>query len=180
MRSLLELTLAAFAAVTLLGCSDATGTVHGGDALVVDPCTASLAENGGGHRWQDLYTCYFGPTGKASCAAQGICHGSASQLGAQFSTFVCGPSKDACWQGMTAPGSIVPMGGTMDGTQTILYGSLRKPDNTGLMPCSPVETPLPDGGTNTTCGSAANGNYTFTTDDLARITAWIQEGAQDN
>jgi hypothetical protein len=178
MRSFVPFTLGTLASVALFGCSDATGSVHGGDPLIVDPCDASLA-NGGGHRWQDLYTCYFGPTGKANCSSQGFCHGSASQLGAQFSSFVCGPSKDACWQGMV---SLVPMGANMstDPMQTILWGSLRKPDGTGLMPCSPVETPLADGGTNITCGSSANGNYVFTTDDLARIGAWIREGAQDN
>jgi hypothetical protein len=177
MRSFIEFTTAALASVALFGCSDATGSVHGGGALVVDPCDATQ----GGHRWQDLYTCYFGPTGKANCSSQGFCHGSETQLGSQFSNFVCPPTKDGCWQGMVA-GSLVPMAADMktDPTQTILYGSLRKPNGTGLMPCSPVETPLPDGGTNITCGSSANGTYVFTTDDLARITAWIQEGAQDN
>lgn len=167
------------ASLALVACSDATGGVQGGQPLAIDPCQASLA-SGSGHRWQDLYACYFGPTGKASCASQGICHGAPDQLGAQFSSFVCGPSKDACWQGMTAAGSIVPAGGTKDGTETILYGSLRKQDGSGLMPCSPVITPLPDGGANTTCGGSAAGNYVFTPDDLARIVAWIQEGAQDN
>jgi hypothetical protein len=169
--------LVPLASLALMACSDATGGVPGGEPLAVDPCAASLA-SGSGHRWQDLYTCYFGPSGKASCASQGVCHGAPDQAGAQLSGFVCGPSRDACWQGITPIASLLPH--STDGTQTVLYGSLRKQDGTGLMPCTPISRSLPDGGTTTTCGTSSAGNYVFTPDDLARIVAWIQEGAQDN
>lgn len=180
MRSLL---LSTAAALALAACTDATGGVQGGEPLAVDPCQVSLKQSGAGHRWQDLYACYFGPTGKASCAAQGVCHGAPDQAGAQFSTFVCGPSKDACWQGMTS--SIVPPKGATDGTKTALYFSLRRQDGTATpatdnMPCNPVTMPAADGGSNVTCSLSAGANYVFTSDDLARIVAWIQEGAQDN
>jgi hypothetical protein len=149
----------------LCGCSDATGTVQGGEALLVDPC----AGTGGAapHTWSALYACYFGPTGKASCSAQGICHGSATQTGSQISGFVCGTSSQECWQGMTqgmCSGGAVPpcpiVQSGQDPTRTGLYMNLRKSDGTGNMPL--------------------NSGFTFTADDMARISAWIQEGAQNN
>jgi hypothetical protein len=175
-------TAAAAAALALAACTDATGSVQGGEPLAVDPCQVSLQQSGAGHRWQDLYACYFGPTGKASCTAQSVCHGAPDQAGAVFSTFVCGSSSDACWQGMTS--SIVSAKAT-DATRTILYLSLRKQGvttgaATNNMPCNPVTTTTADGGVTTACSLAAGGTYVFTADDLARIVAWIQEGAQDN
>lgn len=181
MRSLLLLSTAT--ALAVAACTGATGGVQGGEPLAVDPCQVSLQQSGAGHRWQDLYACYFGPTGKASCASQGVCHGAPDQAGAAYSSFVCGPSKDACWQGMIS--SLVPPQGATDGTKTILYFSLRKQNGTasaamGNMPCSPVTMPADDGGTKVTCSLSAGANYAFTADDLARIVAWVQEGAQDN
>jgi hypothetical protein len=91
MRSFLSLGL-----LFLLGC-DASGSVSGGELLIVDPCSSPSL----GHTWTDLYTCYFGPSGKASCTAQGICHGAAGQTGALTSGYICGTTKDSCWSGMT-------------------------------------------------------------------------------
>jgi len=64
---------------------------------------------------------------------------------------------------MTA--GIVPKGGTPDGSpvtakQTVLYGTLRKSDGSGLMPL--------------------NSTYVFQPADLARIADWIEHGAQNN
>ncbi len=87
--------------VASLGSSacDATGQVQGGQALHPDPCAAT----DGGHTWTDLYTCYFGPTGKAGCAAQSQCHTNLASTAAPISGFVCGDTKDGCWFGMTHP-----------------------------------------------------------------------------
>jgi hypothetical protein len=133
--------------ILLVGCSDATGGLRGGQSLIGDPCAA-----GGGHGWHDLYSCYFGPEGKASCAAQGTCHGTSSSQGARLSGgFVCGPSKDSCWAGLAV---------FNDPTLTQFYAALRKTDGTGTMPKS--------------------SSFTFQPDDLARIRAWIQQGAQND
>src|SRR5580700_6747273 len=80
------------------GC-DATGSAQGGEALIPDPCAATH----GGHTWTDLYTCYFGPTGKASCSAKAGCHVIANSTPASISAFICGASKEDCWFGMTHP-----------------------------------------------------------------------------
>lgn len=153
----------------VLAACDATGVERGGDPLVVDPCDAT----NGGHTWQDLYICYFGPTGKAGCAGTAQCHGDPSQAGAITPPgfFVCGATRESCWYGMThanCPDAALPgtcraaVTGT-DATSTVLWGRLRGASGPGAhnMPNS-------------------SGAYTFTSDDLARISAWIQEGAQDN
>jgi hypothetical protein len=156
-----SLGLLGLASMALVGCVSATETVTGETPLLVDPC-----QTGGvnaGNRWQDLYACYFGPSGQASCGSRNGCHGAPDQLGARASSFVCGPTAEACWRGMTA--GIVPAGGTPDGSpvtakQTVLYGTLRKSDGSGLMPL--------------------NSPYVFQPADLARIADWLEHGAQNN
>jgi hypothetical protein len=152
-------------ALAACGCSDATGVVRGGELLLVDPCAAGSTSSS----WQDLYTCFFGPTGKASCSAQGTCHGADGQTGSLSSGFVCGTSKDACWQGMTQgtcgpssrpPCPIVPPGGTANFKPTGLYRNLHKTDGSGNMP--------------------QDGSYAFTPGDLARIAKWITDGAKND
>ena len=171
------------------GCDDATGFVQGGEALTSEAgCTPT---------WTGLYATYFGPSGQASCTAQSSCHGAASQSGAQTSGFVCGATKESCWEGMTrginpvdaggvfcpivcveadAGGAGCPQNSTFacptDPTQQSLYTDLHKAKASGLnnMPC---------GGNLIEC-PASGSTYTFTSDDLACISTWIQQGAQDN
>jgi hypothetical protein len=166
----------------LFACSDATGSLRGGDYVFdagaalttgdanVGPSTACQAGGANsGSRWQDLYACFFGPAAPSSCTSSGICHGASDQAGTLGSGFVCGPSSDACWQGMTTPVSsgfqpLVPPAGATDATTTMLYSALRKPDpgNTlNNMPFSPA-------------------TFVFQTDDLTRIKAWIQAGAKND
>jgi hypothetical protein len=156
------------------GCSDATPVVSGDDPVLVDQCQPGGTN--GGHRWQDLYACYFGPSGQASCAARSGCHGASidggpGDLGSKASSFVCGPSVDACWQGMTKNGP-VPKGGTADWTTTTLYVRLAKPDGSGNMPRMPCA--LAD---QVLCPAS----FVFQRADLDRIAAWIQvDNAADN
>ena len=209
--------LLALVAACACGCYET-----GGPTLAPDPCDATK----GGHTWTDLYTCYFGPSGKANCSAQTGCHVTAISYGASVSAFVCGSTKEDCWYGMTHPiyilqgpgvygpipcdagaaavdGScpmapadagpdaapicscypqasnpfppIVPIGGTADLTTTYLWPALHVSSSTcsaqycDNMPCG--------NGTNCPKGTGA---YTFNADDLARISAWLKEGAQDN
>jgi len=168
------------ATLTATACADAEGTIQGGERLVVDPCDAT----DGGHRWSDLYTCFFGPTGRASCTAQGFCHGAMEQTGATVSNYVCGANKFDCWQGIQA--IAIPIDNSP--THSVLYAALRKSADTtkssaaNNMPCNPLTLQLPDGGTRAGCQPYPNTGraYTFSQDDLSRITAWIGEGARED
>jgi hypothetical protein len=161
--------------VMVTGCSDATGELKGGQSLVVDPCPADA-----GNTWTDLYQCYFGPSGRASCAGMSDCHTSSSNtIGAGGFFFVCGPTKDTCWDGFTSflvDGDAGPMR-TVGAGNTLQY--LRAPGSkVPIMPCNVTG----QGNGVPTCnllGLAGNA-YTFTQDDLNRINAWIMNGAQDN
>jgi hypothetical protein len=112
----------------------------------------------GGHRWQDLYSCYFGPVGNVSCAAMAGCHGQSGDRGTLASGFMCNPTSDACWRSMTM--SIVATEAGADATMTLLYGVLCKSDGSGVMPPGCPNRLL--------------------TGDLARIAAWIRDGAPNN
>jgi hypothetical protein len=224
MRAPVDVVVALSVALASLGssaCDDATGAVRGGQPLHVDPCDAT----DGGHTFTDLYTCYFGPTGKANCTAQAGCHVSLASAAAPISGFVCGATKDECWFGMTHPiyvlqgvdpptlcdagaaeadGScpappadagadaapvcscypsasnpflpIVPTGGAADPTTAYIWPALRAASNTctkalcNNMPCGDLAQGCPNG----------TASYNFTADDLARIAAWIQEGAPND
>jgi hypothetical protein len=172
----------ALALIVLAGCDGATGSVSGGEALVSEP------DSGGGTTFTSLYADYFGPSAPTGCTAQTTCHGTASQNGAVISGFVCGSSKDECWMSMTQPSDadffppIVTPGFT-DPTTTGLYKCLHQPSSsTDNSICShsafssACNMPCGDPPTCTVGASA----YAFTSDDLARITTWMQQGAQNN
>ncbi|HEX8790427.1 MAG TPA: hypothetical protein VF765_05705 [Polyangiaceae bacterium] len=219
MRGLVSVLLALVAAFAC-GCN-ATGAEQGGQALAPDPCDATK----GGHTWTDLYTCYFGPQGRANCSAQAGCHVTPNSYAASISGFVCGATKEDCWFGMTHPiyvlqgvepptacdagpaaldggcpmppadagadaapicscypsaanpyPPIVPTGGTSDYTAAYIWDALHVSSGTCTkllcdnMPCGNLGQNCPKG----------TGAYVFTSDDMARIEAWIKEGAQDN
>jgi hypothetical protein len=166
------LALAATAAL-LAGCSDATGELRGGQSLYVDPCPQDA-----GHTWTDLYGCYFGPSGKASCSALSECHGSKSNmLGNGGGFIVLGHTKESAYEGFTRY-AVPPDAGPMPvqgATNVVMF--LRTSAG-GFMPCNGSVI----AGT-FTCNidSTIPGNaYTFTPADMDRINTWINEGAQDN
>jgi hypothetical protein len=166
-------TLHPIAAIALLAvsvgvaaaCTDAGGTSNGGDIVIPPPPPSPMsAMDGGTVTWTKLYDKFFGPGGKANCALQPICHGSASGDGAQASGYICGTTRDQCYAGITAQGSIVPTGGATDPTTTRLYQILRKapPPDPGLrMPLQPD-------------------TVYFTQSDLDLIAAWIAAGAPND
>jgi hypothetical protein len=136
----------------------------GSDAGSDNVLPAGCAPDGGhgGDRWQDLYHCYFGPTGVANCSLNGSCHvAGAGSAG----IWTCGTTSAQCYAGMLSnPAMLVPDGGAHDATQTLLYMSLRKSDGSASflpMPMTPADV-------------------TFDTQDLARIDAWIMAGAPNN
>lgn len=165
--------LGVLAAAGVGGCAEATGEIQGG-ALLSDggsgATTTDDTPDVGTVTWTELYDSYFAPTAQASCTAiAGECHGGATELGAVGSGYVCGTTKDSCWSGMmgsalpTFP-ALLPPGGSTSPTTTVLYKALHPVgvNNAGQMPLNSA-----DGGF----------GYQFTPLDLARIAAWIDQGA---
>ncbi len=139
-------------------------TDDAGDGAVAKPEEA--IDSGSGTTWTDLYRDLFGPTGQASCAGDGLCHGSASQAGARGSNgFVCA-DKDACYASMTAasPG-LVTSTDTTDPTKSVLYLTLRHRRTDGSVTGSMPKRPF---------------SYVFSTASMARIATWIQSGAKND
>jgi hypothetical protein len=122
------------------------------------------SDAGTGDTWTSLYADYFGPTGKASCAGTGVCHGDTTQAGYLGSNYDCGHTAADCYTGITsAAAGIVTAGQPVsDPTTTGLYVVLRKcSGGVGSMPKAPADV-------------------AFTTGDMARIGAWIQAGAPND
>jgi len=137
--------------------TDAPG--DGGDAAPVPVFTLDA-----GATWSALYRDYFGPTGVASCAGDGNCHGGTSQRGYQVSQYLCPPSggKAGCFAGITSQGDgganlILPDASFSD---DLLSQILCQGQGVGMMPLG--------------C------TYTFTPVDMTRIGDWVAAGAQDN
>jgi hypothetical protein len=176
---IVAISLAAFS-----GCSDATGSLVGGDpvALTMAPpppmsdagddgapvpttlLTSADCLPGGthaGNTWTDLYTCYFGPTGTDSCAGQGtLCHATDASNGG--SLWTCGTDPATCYSGMMAYPLLDPQAGKSAPTMNGLYTVLCKAHGGGAMPLGcPQGTGLYSG-------------------DFDRIAAWIQSGAPNN
>ena len=120
-----------------------------------------------------LYDSYFSARrARRSCTARSGCHAALADLGAQGSGYVCGATRDSCFAGMTmsqipAFPTLVPDGGSTNPTKTTLYLALHEKSGSagGVMPLNSA-----DGGP----------GYEFTPTDLARIAAWIDDGAQNN
>ena len=175
MRSVALVQLAAAALLVLAGCTNATGTVRGGELLVREASAPTCDPT-----WTSLYANFFGPTGQASCgpSSQSSCHGAPTETGATFSGFVCGSTQDECWQGMTVgaaadagiPPILMPDGG--DPTMSQLWFSLHKTTGSAVlanMPCGDPPACL-----------TAQATYSFTDSDLSCISTWAQQGAPNN
>jgi hypothetical protein len=203
-----------FVAAVWLGCN-ASGTTSGGSPTASDACDAT----NGGHTWTDLYTCYFGPGAKTSCVGQDFCHGGPQMLGALNSPFyVCGATRESCYEGFVKSFSGCPDGGVADaeadgpleatgdaapgdatsdapvvapteagsvgsvdagrcsvGVQAYawFFGDVRGSSITGFHN-------MPYSFTSTMQYTPGSTGPSFTQADLDRISAWINEGAQDN
>ena len=152
-------------AIALGGCS-ASGTTSGGDPRFdpAEPIVESSEEDAGsGTRFTDLYRDFFGPTGKASCAGNGQCHGAAEQPGAASSSFVCA-DQAGCYTSMTGASNLVRTSDASDPANSVLIGILRHRDSTqkviGYMPKSPA--------------------YEFSATSITRISDWIAAGAPND
>jgi hypothetical protein len=181
-------------AAVWLGCN-ASGTTSGGSLTSTDACAAT----GNDHTWTALYTCYFGPGAKTSCVGQDFCHGGPEMTGTLNPPYyVCGTTRESCYEGFVKAFSGCPDGGVADaesdapaegsasptpdagrctvGIQPYAYffGDARGSSVTGFhnMPYSATASQNP-------YASGSTG-ASFTQADLDRIQAWINDGAQDN
>lgn len=121
---------------------------------------------GSGSTFTDLYRDFFGPTGKATCAGDGLCHGTSAAAGAKGSGgFVCAADATACWTSMTSGRSaLVTTADAADPTKSTLYLTLRHRRVDGSLAGSMPKRPL----------------YVFSTASMQRIAAWIQAGAKND
>jgi hypothetical protein len=165
----MQIRIVAIAVLVLsMGCDAATGSVKGGDPVLCPP-------GNGGSTWTDLYADYFGPCGSASCSGQSECHLDANSAGTKLSGFACGVTQESCWEGIAVGIPLDAGGGFPPIVTGALVSALHKSQPTGLdqnnMPCGEAaEFACPP----------ATSPYAFTPADLARISSWIQQGAQDN
>jgi hypothetical protein len=166
----------AVASAALAACAEATGEIQGGESQFDGGSAAPPVDvaDVGTVTWTDLYDSYFGPSAPASCTAVANgCHMTLNDLGAQQSGYVCGTSKDSCWSGITSsaiPKSYpppVPDGGSRTPTGTVLYQALHP---VGVQTAGQMPLTAADGGA----------GYQFTPLDLARIAAWINQGAAND
>ncbi len=156
---------AAGLALAACGCSAATGSVTGGEPLFDAGVSGDV--DAGVVTFTELYASFFGPTGKASCAGDGACHGAADQPGAQAtastaypSGYVCAPDQARCYAAMTGAG-LTATGGGGGAEQSTLYTILRKTGGGGSMPKRPT-------------------TVAFSPTEMARIRAWIAAGAKND
>ncbi len=159
---------AVVAATSPTACGDASTEVSGGEPRF----DAAAPQFGGSAQpsanpasWSALYKDVFGPTGTASCAGTGACHGSKDQLGARGSGgFVCA-DQDGCRASILDPAT-GPLVGPEDKSApetSGLYGVLRRVEGgrtVGIMPKTPA--------------------YVFTEAELGRIKTWIANGAPND
>jgi hypothetical protein len=181
---LLALAPIALLAALATGCSEATGSLKGGELLVVDPESNAACAADAGATWPNLYACYFGPNGQATCAGQNACHGSFDDPGGSLG-FVCGDTPDSCYKGFTTypwrqrtndAGDLVVVTGDAGAVASAkaVELNLRGPGLAGQMPCD-----LTLAGGIPTCDTQGRA-YGFSSADIARINAWIDAGAPPN
>ena len=151
--------------------ADAGAPVDAAAEAALDAATCPpLGPVTGATTWTSLYADFFGPTGKASCAGDGACHGGPTQEGTKAAFYLC-DSKDGCYKSMrsktgvsTTDSNLVRDADVAAPKKAALFGILRvtKEDCTvsGFMPKRPP--------------------YRLTREEVARIEAWIPAGANDD
>ena len=179
---LLSLPVIAASAVAIQATAcDAPQSVQGGDTLfdagtlpqALPPgCDAGcLAQAPANATWTALYKDLFGPAGIGQCGdttRTGVngttsCHHAAGDNGAVASGFICGDTQQSCYDGITSPQA------NFIGQQVVVACSpcgsyltqVLRHDGGGIMPYFPE-------------------NVVFSDGDMARVSAWIAAGAQNN
>jgi hypothetical protein len=89
------------AAITGIACGNAPGNVNGGTPLFAPPIDCSPTSPDCGS-WKHIYACYFGGDSPIDGGCGGAqCHSDSGGQGATTSGFICGPTPDTCWTGLT-------------------------------------------------------------------------------
>jgi hypothetical protein len=155
----------ALALALAVACS-ADGDVKGGDASadvakVPNEASADVGPGDGGctttgATWTELYTLYFGPTGKGQCGKQVGCHLDNATGGGAFWT--CGASKETCYQGMQ--NNVIKCNAAASRMPDILRKA-SEPFAPGKMPADPT-------------------SVTYDENDIAKISSWINAGAKND
>lgn len=184
----------ALLALGFCACSDATGTLQGGQPQPLPPISgnggssgAASASSGAGTgssgagagssgetapvaTWTYLYKTYFGsPVMYVGCgSAQQICHQAKADSGVTIipiSGFVCGTTAAECYQGMTtATPPLISATYAANPTKAPLYLALFTGGTPGATSDNMPQTGL----------------YAFTPSDMALIAQWIKNGAPNN
>lgn len=176
---MVRLTLCSIVVLGAVACI--SGEVTGGEALPVIADIPDCTQTGAAcSTWTYLYACYFSTSSPhtGGCSAQGTsCHGSGG-FGASESGFVCGPTSDTCWHGITSAsfgfGVSVQLkdGGAATDTNLLiaLHSKSTQPVGTtgNNMPLKSLDAVPPES------------SYLFTSDDLACINGWVKAGAPEN
>ena len=117
-----------------------------------DAC--ALGPDADAANWSALYTDFFGPAGTGNCSLKTGCHADNVGGGA---IWICGPTRDTCWQGMQANVTVC------DAASSKVLAMLRKTGDTtpGKMPQEPT-------------------TVSFSDADLSRVRAWIAAGAKND
>ncbi len=184
-----------------LACTDAGGHVSGGELAFEGGAAAPTGEagpgGGTGTTFTDLYRDFFGPTGAAKCAGNGMCHGAADQAGAVATGgYIC---PDVMSMGDAGTGGDAGDAGDAGGGGANPAKALCR---STMMKVILVDPPF---STTSTCGqpfakaymhnvirkvthAADDENnmprtpftYTFSDEAVARIDAWVMAGCPDN
>lgn len=145
--------------------NEAAAVSAGTDDGKVAQAPEDLLDAGSGTTWTDLYRDLFGPTGGASCAGNGPCHGSAEESGASGSHgYVCA-SREGCRESMLSleTGLVQASDSTAPEKSTLVATLRRRSAKGGIVGTMPKRS-----------------EYVFSHDSIARIEAWIRNGAPDD
>ena len=154
-------------ATGLCACSDATGSLVGGDLAQPVRAPGTIDASGGGegggalqsfqHDWSRARRIRATTTPGRTCMAAtsrprawpvarsaGMCHGGPGELGTSISGgYMCGSDPTACWNSMTSSGSRVR--GERSDLDDALYGAAHEADGEEtLMPLASDLGGLPD------------------------------------
>lgn len=167
-------------AAPLFSCTAATGSFEGGqakfDAAPPAPTPGGTAgDNGSGITWSDLYRDYFGPTGAASCAGNGACHGAVGKPGYLASDYLCS-DKDQCWASLRDKDPV-----PTNNSGLIKDSDLAAPDASQLLARElRHDEKQPDGSTKRVGSMPKTPQYKFTETGYGRIRDWMKAGGNND
>ena len=162
-------------------CSSAGGDVSGGtarfDSTAAAPSCAITEPDltaAGDTTWRGIYRDYFGCRSKSSCAGSGACHDTATSPGTRQSNFICA-SVDECYKTLTTskspdkrfPNALVEPKDVASPEAAYLFSVITFRTRDGTLVPNRGMPQLPR-------------DFAYTPDDIARMQAWIRNGAKND